>query len=345
MNDMIEFLTSKEIIVVYIVIAVALFLCFLIFLIDRNNDKRKQRENTKKLNKLVEEVNSRLQEEAEEDRRRVKISKKKAKSVKEEIIENNKSTERITSDIDFVPPVNNSNNEEKPKIEEVYVNNIAALDDTSMSFEDKMDSQINKVHESIEGLAYTSPEPDREEATRELLRLTEELERAEKAQKTGIDILAYENEQEENAIISLDELTKRGDEMYASNEVTQYADEGNEPISLADLEKRKAQVINSEVVEPEKKATTIVEEKIQTSMLVEELKEEKVTKVSGPKTEIQIQNGEHAYQGAREKTNEIFSSVFGNVSPKADTVQTEEELQKTSEFLLSLKDLQSRLNS
>lgn len=56
MNELIEFLTSKEIIVVYIVAVVACLLCFIIYLVDKNYYKRKQRHNTKELNKLVEEV-------------------------------------------------------------------------------------------------------------------------------------------------------------------------------------------------------------------------------------------------------------------------------------------------
>ena len=57
MNELIDFFTSKEIIVVYIVAAVACILCFIIYLIDKNYYKRKQRQNTRELNKLVEEVN------------------------------------------------------------------------------------------------------------------------------------------------------------------------------------------------------------------------------------------------------------------------------------------------
>ena len=35
MNELIEFLTSKEIIVVYIVAAIACFLCFIVYIIDK----------------------------------------------------------------------------------------------------------------------------------------------------------------------------------------------------------------------------------------------------------------------------------------------------------------------
>ena len=54
MNELMDFLTSQEIIVVYIVVAIAILLCFFIYLIDKTYYKRKQRHNTKELNKLVE---------------------------------------------------------------------------------------------------------------------------------------------------------------------------------------------------------------------------------------------------------------------------------------------------
>ena len=53
--------------------------------------------------------------------------------------------------------------------------------------------------------------------------------------KEGVE---NEEQQEEAAIISLDELLKKGKEMYEKNEITQYEDEGNEPISLQDLERK-----------------------------------------------------------------------------------------------------------
>ena len=57
MNDLINLLTSKEIIIVYIVAGVACFLYFIIYLIDKSYYKRKQKQNTRELNKLVEDIN------------------------------------------------------------------------------------------------------------------------------------------------------------------------------------------------------------------------------------------------------------------------------------------------
>ena len=48
------------------------------------------------------------------------------------------------------------------------------------------------------------------------------------------DITNFEAEQERTAIISLDELMKRSEELYNDNEVVQY-DDGNEPISIDEV--------------------------------------------------------------------------------------------------------------
>ena len=47
-------------------------------------------------------------------------------------------------------------------------------------------------------------------------------------------ITNFEIEQEENAIISLDELTKISNNLYDSNEYVQY-DDGNEPITIDEV--------------------------------------------------------------------------------------------------------------
>ena len=63
MNDLIKLLTSQEIIIVYIVAAVACFLYFIIYLIDKSYHKRRQKQNTRELNRLVEDINAHIAEE------------------------------------------------------------------------------------------------------------------------------------------------------------------------------------------------------------------------------------------------------------------------------------------
>ena len=41
-SNLVEFLTSNEILIIYLLAAVALLVCFIIYLIERNNEKLKQ---------------------------------------------------------------------------------------------------------------------------------------------------------------------------------------------------------------------------------------------------------------------------------------------------------------
>ena len=63
MNELIKFLTSTEVVIVYIIAGALIALCLLIYAIDRGKEKRKKRHNTNELNKLVDQVQERLQEE------------------------------------------------------------------------------------------------------------------------------------------------------------------------------------------------------------------------------------------------------------------------------------------
>jgi len=69
MNDIVSFLTSTEMIIVYIVALVAIFICLFIYIFDKNSDRRRKKQNTKELKKLVSEVNDQLDEEDEKDDR------------------------------------------------------------------------------------------------------------------------------------------------------------------------------------------------------------------------------------------------------------------------------------
>ena len=80
------------------------------------------------------------------------------------------------------------------------------------------------------------------------------------------DITNFEAEQERTAIISLDELLKRSDELYNGNEAVQY-DDGNEPISI------------DEVIKMFKRDDEIKEEKMEVKEVPEvfqEVVEEKI---------------------------------------------------------------------
>ena len=211
------------------------------------------------------------------------------------------------------------------------------------------------------------------------MRLTQELEKAEQEQK-NIDLTSYEEEQEENAIISLEELVKKSKEMYEANEITQYADEGNEPISLADLERRMNKVqeevqaieLSEEtLVEPEDLAfeEPVITESFDLNAVIPALEEITETtqepqqlvlddfnsiKVE-PVVEEVKQPARPAYQATKKfERSPVISPIYGIERPEskedielentANYEKLDEEIKKTNEFLMTLRELQSNLD-
>ena len=260
MRDVITFLTSKEIIVVYIVAGIACFLAFIIYLVDKNYDKRKQRHNTKELNKLVEEVSEVIKEENISYNEPIlePVIKEEAPSVIEskplvnevEILDENKSSVAepvITTTVAVENNVNSyASDTATPVVSEVIntvpTENNIVLENLNRLEEDKgqmdFESKLQEPVRNDDELQYTTIEPNPEQAREELKKLAEELEVEEQqiAENPQTIITNYEEQQESNAIISLEELVRKSKEMYANNELNQYKDEGNEPISLTDLE-------------------------------------------------------------------------------------------------------------
>ena len=228
-----------------------------------------------------------------------------------------------------------------------------------------------------EELTYTSIEPNRQQAQEELMRLTLELEKAEQEQK-NIDLTAYEEEQEENAIISLDELVAKSKEMYEANEITQYADEGNEPISLEDLEKRmnkvQEEVAAIESIEEPISVTEITsyDEPVITETFdlnaiiptLEAITEEpqqmvlddfNSIKVEPVVEETKIEPVRPAYQATKKfERSPVISPIYGierqetkeelELENTANYEKLDEEIKKTNEFLMTLRELQKNLD-
>ncbi len=223
MNDLMNFLTSEEIIIVYIIAAVACLISIIVYLVEKNNDRLRKKHNTKELNKLVEEI-------------RAVVPEEELAMYDDAILDTIMSKDETPIDAMIggepmvIGPVEVAENEyQLPVIEEAPV--------------------------IEEELVYTSIEPDEATAKLELQRIQEQLEREEmeihsepeeivvegtiEEAPVGIapePINQYELEQEQRAIISMDELLSHSRETYEANELTQYEDEGNEPISIQDLE-------------------------------------------------------------------------------------------------------------
>lgn len=309
--DLLEFLTSKEVIVVYAVAGIACLLCFVIYLVDKNNIKKLQRHNTRELNKLVEEI------------------KEEVDVVEEQPVYEEPVLEVIEKPEEVVTvPVVTPERVEVPKVEE--------------------------KHEEVE-LQYTSIEPDQKTAKLELKKLEEELRKQEEMleeeveEDNNISLTSYEEAQEENAIISLEELVKKSKDMYEANELTQYSDEGNEPITLQELEQRVGKEASKiedtfiiENVVPEEELLEVEEEPVLQQVSMEDLNTVKVENTSSEDIK-------------RFKSSPIISPIYGIEKEEVSSTDIElentanydkldQEIKKTNEFLMTLRELQSKLD-
>ena len=408
MNELISFLTSQEIIVVYIVVAVACLLCFAIYLVDKTYYKRKQRHNTRELNKLVEEVSEIMEEEFEEPApvevfntpvlEAIDTVAYSAKVNEPVIISEENNIQNVVEEVkeEVIEPVVEAVEEEvieQLEIEELEPINVEEIildtmtEEVVENIEEQQEIKVEtleevkeKVIEPVveEELEYTTIEPNRQEAQEELIRLTQELEKAEQEQK-NIDLTAYEEEQEENAIISLEELVQKSKAMYEANELTQYEDEGNEPISLADLEMRMNKVqeevaaIESmeEITEEVNYDIPVITESFDINAVIpaleaiapsEEVEEPKQMVLDDfnsiklePVVEEKKEPARPAYQSTKKfERSPVISPIYGiertetkediELENTANYEKLDEEIKKTNEFLMTLRELQKNLD-
>lgn len=336
MNGLIEFLTTEEMIVVYVLVGIASVLYFVLYALDKTAIKRRQRQNTKELEKIVLEDTS--------------GSLNNNDAVVEEpvlvpIIEEKKVEEPVILDIceDTVDSVSVCQNDVENVMPEVLEPSILEVQDVDSS--NVIAEEVSSHHQEEE-LQYTSIEPNPSEAQAELMKLTETLEKAEEEAK-NIDLTAFEEEQEQNAIISLDELMSRNKALYESGELEQLDDDGNEPISLQDLEERMKSTAILEDTSVEPSVALVEEEIVPKQMVLDDFQTVDTLKVEE----------KPIYQEHKKfKSSPVISPVFGieksavnsssdiELENTANYEKLDEEIRKTNEFLMTLKELQKNLD-
>ena len=294
MNDLVEFLTSQEILFVYLISALACVVCLIVYIVEKNSEVLRRKHNTRELNKLVEQVRERVPE-------------KNVVLVNEPVIQ---SIENV------------------PQEEDVEM-----LED---NVEEASIEAVEEVVEEEEELEYTSIEPDQETAKLELKKLIADLEKQEEKERLEAEQAAsineYEDDQEATAIISMDELMQKSKELYESNEATQYNEE-NQPISIQDLEKQM-----------DRSFTKYDEPFIIDNVVVDNDEEEETTK-----EEVIVKQEEKRF-----KSSPIISPIFGiertpqeenslALENTADYDKLDEQLQKSNEFIMTLKEFQKNL--
>lgn len=177
------------------------------------------------------------------DERRSKKNKVKeeVKEDKEVIIKNEEVTKKAIEVeeievLDFDEPII----EMKEELNNNVVENVVEENIFNELEEVTFISVYEEVKEEYKDSNIIEITNEQERAKEELERLEIELQKEEDFSNT---ITNFELEQEENAIISYDELIKISDRLYDQNEVVQY-DDGDEPITIDEVIKRFA---NSEM--------------------------------------------------------------------------------------------------
>ncbi len=253
-------------------------------------------------------------------------------------------------------PQQNMQIEAKPKeVEKEEVKPKKSIDEVLAKISPTM--QAKRETQKQEEIVYIDEDPELEktQAQIELARLTEELQKAEANEQAGasenIELTNFEQEQEENAIISIDDLLKRGNTLYDQNEVTQYKDEGNEPINIEELQQRFREKEQQEVWQQvEKKEEKPNKEVILDTFLSSNEKIEKnqektfhstpfISPIYGLEKEKKIE----AVEAPAKPVEAIVHENSIALEQTADLDQLDEEIRKTNEFLQVLKELQKNL--
>lgn len=395
MRDLVEFLTSQEIMIVYAIAFGLCVFCVVSYIVKINSSKYRMKNNTRELNKLVGEIKEQTNEEEisylddKEDSfqgpvlENVTTNNDLKMDEGSSVIELLESTAEIqgtvseqskSSEVEEIeelepiiiePIVSLENNINTSDINKVEVNNENEIELNSNESEVEFVSQESQEKQE-EVLQYTSVEPSPEDARRELDRLKEELtlQQAQEDEMENIALNNYEEEQEANAIISLEELVQKSKDMYEANELTQYADEGNEPISLQDLErkldKKASELEDTFIIENAVNGDELLESEEENNEAVIVNSEAINTNTVNTTDKVNTVSVREMPEISSErifKSSPIISPIYGiekkdtNMSPTeielentANYDKLDEEIKKTNEFLMTLRELQKKLD-
>lgn len=374
MENIIDFLATKEVLIVLAIIGIILFVYFILWFhefLKKHEEKKKLQNNTMQLNKLVEEVARANKEENVQKNTTITKEEPKNEEIKEEKIETPLVSNTTVVNETIVPEekvevvkaeptpevviesIASSPVEVEPVVVSVKENPVNINDSIMLNnqFEEKVEvveptiiTPVESPKNEEEVIKYKDEVYTESEAKAELERITEELKKLGNEEKEeNIELTKFETEQEENAIISLDELIAKGKTITEQNEVTQYQDDGNEPISIKELEERyrkeKEQVEVLEVEEPkEEKPKLSIDDFLSAKEKVTPLKEA----YSENKTTYHPSPIISPIYGIEEEP--VKKNTTLELENTANYDKFDEEIRKTNEFLSKLKELQQKLD-
>lgn len=367
-EDIIDLLATKEVLIILAIIGIILFVYFILWFVEfmkKHEEKKKLQNNTMELNKLVEEVARASKAKEEEKKENVEMVKEEPK--KEEVVkiesekevikkepkqEIKKEVPEIVIDKNISSPVEVTPIVVTPSETQVNTNDSIVLNNT---YEEKVEvveptiiTPVSSPKNEEEVIKYKDEVYTEIEAKKELERITEELKKLESENKTdNIELTKFETEQEENAIISLDELLAKGKDLTEQNETTQYQDDGNEPISIEELEKRYKQ--EKEQVEVLTKEENKPKETENNKVSIDDFLGAKIKPVESSSKEVYKEKSTF-------HTSPVISPIYGieeehinknttlELENTANLKKFDDEVRKTNEFLSKLKELQQKLD-
>lgn len=288
MNSIIDFITENDVIIMASLLLLIVVLTIIVLITDSINRKK----NSKDALKLFVDSNAELTD-----------------AFKEKIDDSDNL--EYTTDLkqyDSVLNIDDNNNVSKIK----YVEDDDELEKTKAQLELKaLKEELIKAEQKEKTV-----ENPKEESSLEIIDLNDISSKVEK----------YESDQEQNAIISIEEFNKVSDKIYEQNDEIQYTDEGNEPISIKELEK----LYNTK-----------------------ELKAISSYEVSGNNNNFNDKDSINAQKdlSTKFKSTPIISPVYGldtnnnsfDLENTGNYDRLSEEIRKTNEFLNTLRELQKNL--
>lgn len=162
-------------------------------------------------------------------------NKKKVMVLNDEDIKVEKENEEESNKIDIVEV-----EDEKPNVnDEIHISDIDFKEELDPLIEEIEESEPVKVNKEVDNPIIIEEKPEeivvqKINNTNEIS-VEEQLDQALNTIPNEVDaITKFEEEQERTAIISLDELKNKTEDLYNSNEVMQY-DDGDEPISIEEI--------------------------------------------------------------------------------------------------------------
>ena len=205
------------------------------------------------------------------------------------------------------------------KSEPIEVSSVPVVS-TNEIYTDELLESDEEEYEPEPELEKTQAQIDVEEIKKALEKAQAEEERVDPYQK-------FEEEQEQNAIISYDELAKNFDRLYDESEKIQYIEDDNLPINIEELYQRNEEILNPKKVKLEDLNTVQVK-------VEKELRKEPAN--NGFKSSPLIS----PVYGIQNKPS--TNNARSNVS--SSNYEVDEEMRKTNEFLKTLKELQKNLD-